>query len=91
MFDVQKSDQPPKIFSSCLLNNLKKYMSAYCVKVLISTLDMNARYLNFSSLISVSLSFPFFFFFNFLLTLCFDQSICISKTWLVSGRHCTFL
>ena len=89
MFDVQKSDQPPKIFSSCLLNNLEEYMSAYCVKVLILTLDMNARYLNFSSLISVSLSFPFFFF-NFLLTLCFDQSICISKKWLVSLRSVMF-
>ena len=63
MLNVQKSDQPPKIFSSCLLDNLEEYMPAYCVKVLISTLDMNARYLNFSSLISVSL--PLFFFFNF--------------------------
>ena len=89
MLNVQKSDQPPKIFSSCLLDNLEEYMPAYCVKVLISTLDMNARYLNFSSLISVSL--PLFFFLIFLLTLCFDQSICISKKWLVSGRHCTFL
>lgn len=77
MLNVQKCDQPPRIFNSCLLDNLEEYMSAYCVKVLVSTLDMNARYPNFSSLISVSL--PPFFFFDFHLTLCFDQSICISK------------
>lgn len=76
MLNVQKSDQPPKIFSSCLLDNLEEYMSAYCLKVLISTLDMNG--IRISLPLSLSLSLPLFFF-DFLLTLCFDQSICISK------------
>lgn len=47
-------------------------------------MDINVRYLYFSSLNSLFLSFKIVF------NLCFEQSLCVSKKWLISGREWMF-